>query len=97
MIKEENGANIYEEKIKREINNINENENCFKIDNLTIMLVGKRGVGKSTLINQFLKLEGSKKAKTGVGSFQTTIITSYENASVPFLRLIDTRGIELNI
>ena len=59
------------------------------------MLVGKSGVGKSTLINQFLKLKG-KKAKTGAGNFQTILADVYTSKSVPFLRLVDTRGIELN-
>ena len=59
------------------------------------MLVGKSGVGKSTLINQFLKLKG-KKAKTGAGNFQTILADVYTSKSVPSLRLVDTRGIEFS-
>ena len=62
------------------------------------MLVGKSGVGKSTLINNMLKIkEASKKAEIGIGNFQTTEIKAYYNEDLPYLRLIDTRGIELNI
>ena len=60
------------------------------------MTLGNSGVGKSTLINQFLKLKGGKKAKTGIGKYQTLDTTPYTSEEVTFLRLIDTRGIELN-
>ena len=95
LIELENGYDIYEKRLKNEIKKIGENENEFNIKYLTIMLLGKSGVGKSTLINQFLKLE-EKKAKTGAGNFQTTLTEIYTSKSVPFLRLVDTRGIELN-
>ena len=35
-------------------------------------------------------------AKTGVGNFQTIDIKEYKSDFVPFLRLVDTRGIEIN-
>ena len=94
--------NIYENKIKKkiknEVNKIKNDKESFKIKNLTVMLVGKSGVGKSTLINNMLKIkEASKKAEIGIGNFQTTEIKAYYNEDLPYLRLIDTRGIELNI
>ena len=58
------------------------------------MLVGKSGVGKSTLINEILKI---KKAKEGTGQFVTVKYQAYSSDSIPFLRLVDTKGIELNI
>ena len=92
----ENANEIYELKAKREIENINNNKKIFEIRYLTVMLVGKSGVGKSTLINNLLKLENFEKAKTGIGNFQTTKIAAYSSKSVPFLKLVDTRGIELD-
>ena len=80
----------------REIEEINKKEESFKINNLTVLLVGKSGVGKSTLINKILRLKGENRAKTGTGNFQTTNIKAYKSDEVPYLRLVDTRGIELN-
>ena len=48
---------------------IEKNENSYKIEYLTVMLVGKSGVGKSTLINSVLKLNKNGRAKTGTGQF----------------------------
>ena len=97
IMKLENSNDIYKQKVMREIKKINDDQNSFQINYLTVMLVGKSGVGKSTLINKFLKLSGRNRARTGTGNFQTTNIRSYQSNAVPFLRLIDTRGIELNI
>ena len=56
------------------------------------MLLGVSGVGKSTLINKILKVN----APTGDGNFITTQTTPYTSNAMPFLRLVDTRGIELS-
>lgn len=97
IIKIEKGEQIYKHKIIREITKINDNKNSFRIDFLTIMLVGQSGVGKSTLINNFLKLEGKKAAPTGTGKYVTTEMKYYMSKEIPYLRLVDTRGIELNV
>ena len=97
IIDVENGEKAYKNKIKREISKINNNKDSFKIDFLSIMLVGQSGVGKSTLINNFLKLSGRKAAPKGTGKYVTTKIKYYMSNEIPYLRLIDTRGIELNV
>ena len=93
----ENAKEVYSEKIKNEISRIKEDKSIFEIKYLTVMILGKRGVGKSTLINNLLKLEGKNKAITGSGDPQTMKTKEYQNEEVSFLRLVDTRGIELNL
>ena len=53
-------------------------------------------MGKSTLINNMLELEGDNMAKEGVGNIVSIKDCIYENPNIPFLKIIDTRGIELN-
>ena len=84
---------IYEEKLKQEFNLLINNNEFTKIDYLTILIMGKSGVGKSTLVNSFLKEE---LAETGVGYRVTLKDGFYKNDKIPFLNLIDTRGFELN-
>jgi len=87
----------YNYKIEECIKKIERNEDSYKIEYLTVMLVGKSGVGKSTLINNVLKLDKNYRAKAGTGNFQTVKMDEYQNEAVKFLKLIDTRGIELNV
>ena len=96
ILENENGKNIYIKKLKKEIHKIQNDINKHKIKYLTIMLVGKSGVGKSTLINNLLKLTPEEKAKIGIGNFITTESKAYSSKAVPYLKLVDTRGIELN-
>ena len=64
-----------------------------------IIVMGKTGVGKSTLINAIL---GEKRAKTGIGQAQTQKNETYSTTvqlgalSLVSLNLMDTIGLELN-
>ena len=92
----EKASEIFTEKIKNEITRIIKDKSKLEIKYLTIMVLGKCGVGKSTLINNLLQLEGTNKINTGIGEPKTLDMKSYWSYKVPFLRLVDTRGIELN-
>ena len=59
-------------------------------EHLNILIVGPCGVGKTTLINALLKLN----LKTGIGAPQTQKIDPHTSNEIPFLRLIDSKGIE---
>ncbi len=83
---------IYIDKINEEVEKLNQDKNYCKINYISIILIGKTGVGKSTLINGMLK---EYVAQTGVGQIVTKENTAYLRNSFPFLRSYDTRGIEL--
>ena len=86
------------EKIESKINNklIITMQSSVKIKELEIMnfiVIGRSGVGKSTLINEIF---GEKIAKEGRGIRTTIENKKYESKLVPFLSVIDTPGNESN-
>ena len=93
IINSENGYQIYQKKIENLISIVTQKKKYFQIDYLTILVLGKSGAGKTTLINKILNIN----AKVGDGGFVTTETTPYRSNAMPFLRLVDTRGIELDI
>ena len=93
IISSEQFKNIFINKIKKENEKIKQNVNFGKIEYLSIIIIGKSGVGKSTLLNGMLKEE---LAGTGGGRITTLENKAYKSKLIPFLKLYDTRGIELN-
>ena len=93
IIEKEIFSSTYDKKIKNEIDIINNNLKEIHIDYITIIVAGRSGIGKSELINALIKED---KAKTDVG-FRTTLNNDVYrgNNSLSFLRMIDTRGTEL--
>jgi len=96
ILNKEQITNIYSSKIKNEIQRLKQDDAFSNINKITTIVVGKSGMGKSTLINNLLELEGDQMAKEGVGNIVTKSDGIYENDNIPFLRIIDTRGIELD-
>ena len=96
----ENSNGIFTDEIRKKIEEIKEDAHSFSVKHITIMLIGKSGVGKSTLINSLLKLKDYNKALTQVGKRGTVEAAIYPRkemlSEVPFLRLIDTVGIEIS-
>ena len=71
----------------------------IKINNtkLNILVIGPSGVGKSTLINEFLELDDQHKAKENDSDSCTMTNEYYESPKNPQFGLIDTRGIEKDL
>ena len=95
IISNENGKGIFQQKIKDEIQEIYNNEDDSKINYLTIMILGKTGVGKSCLVNNIL-FGGKEVAKEGIINRVTQVRKTYSSKKVPYIRLVDTVGIELS-
>ena len=91
VIDSENGYQIYHQKIDNLISILTQGKKHFQIKYLTVMVLGKSGVGKTSLINKILNIN----APTGEGKFVTKETTPYASNAMPFLRLVDTRGIEI--
>lgn len=68
-------------------------KNITKTKHFNIVLLGREGIGKSTLLNTVLKLNKENEAKTGVGDSVTLEIKKYSNPKMDFLRIYDTQGI----
>ena len=63
-----------------------------KIKCYNIQIIGRTGVGKSTLINTLLRTKISQTSFGRVGTLETK---EYFSDRFPFIRFIDTRGTEL--
>ena len=72
---------------------IYEIKKCRKKLHKNILLIGNAGVGKSTLINSFLKIN---KAKTGMGKPITKSFTPYLAEPDNYFRLYDSKGFNLD-
>ena len=93
ILKKENISSIYDKIIEEEINLLNKDINkLFKIDYITILVTGRCGVGKSTLINAMLKEFISKNSFF----IRASELKEYRGKNeLSFLNMIEDRGWEL--
>ena len=91
ILDKENISNIYDKLTEDEIIALNNDLSSTTIDYMTILVVGRSGIGKSKLISKMTNLN----AKTGVG-FRVTLDNDFYKGTLKlsFLQMIDTRGIE---
>ena len=76
---------------------LEKSKNKHSMNHLNIVLVGRTGVGKTTLINTFLKYDEQDCLEVGFGKPYTMGEPEYKTSkNMPLIRLADSRGIELN-
>ena len=83
--------------IKKEIEtNINSNEFSEKLNHFNILILGRAGIGKTTLINSILEFDGTpNELLTGEGTSKTMgEPKGYTSEKVKGLRLWDSQGID---
>lgn len=68
-------------------------EEMAQMNPVNVLLIGKTGVGKSTLINQIFR---ENLAKTGIGAPVTEHLIKISKPGMP-LNLYDTKGLELSL
>ena len=96
IISNENMELFYELQIKDSLSKSAQNQNSIKLAHISVIVAGKAGVGKSTLINCMLKLGEKESAPEGIGNVITLETSTYTSKIYTFLNLTDTRGYELD-
>ena len=84
-------------KIKEEIEtNIEKNEFSQKLNHFNILILGRAGIGKTTLINSILEFEGTpNELLTGEGTSKTMgEPKGYTSDKIKGLRLWDSQGVD---
>ena len=94
-IKNEETEKIYEKKIIDQIKAIKDNDSDYKIEYLTILLIGRKGIGKTTLIDYILNIQTKDNGEN------LTIDSSNENYTIYrikefYLKLIEFKSFGLS-
>lgn len=90
----ENIEDVLEGQIKEKVDIYMKEKGSSVIQHINIVLAGPSGVGKSTLINAALHLEGEESAKEGDSEPCTMGAPKYYGAPNITYRIADSRGIE---
>ena len=83
----------FQQKISQSIENICNNDALYNVEYLTILLVGRKNVGKTTLINYILESENGGNLNI---SNDNPDFVEYKSAQVSHLKLIEFKGIGYN-
>ena len=91
IILNENIEFYYKQKIRESLSKYPKDQDTKILEYISIIITGRTGVGKSTLINELFK---ENLAKEGTGDITTTEIRKYSGKVFNFLKITDTRGYE---
>ena len=94
IMENENEENLLSLRLDHSLEKLSKKMSELEVKHLNILLLGPSGVGKSTLINSILKLDGNKMAQADITKPITKSFSVYESEKIPNIRLIDSRGIE---
>ena len=67
-----------------------------QIEHINFIVIGKTGVGKSTFINEALRLDENKRAEVGKGEPITHESSLYSSDKLKMIRMWDTQGLDYN-
>ena len=90
LFESENIGQLFLKNILEEIKKFKFNK---KISSYNIQIIGKTGVGKSTLVNTLLRTEVASTTFGRIGTHETQ---EFSCIKYPFIKFIDTRGTELS-
>ena len=89
IMKNEFTDNMIINKISEISKEYERDENKYSINHLKILLVGRKGIGKTDLVNYILKLEPDENLiNRGTEAFR-----EYTSEEVPFIKLVEYEGI----
>ena len=90
IIANEDSFNFFKYKIIKEISLIANDDNQYIIENITILVIGRKGIGKTTLIKKVLDLNINIENKNQVNDDEFKIYTSNK---IKYIKLIEVKGI----
>lgn len=86
--------NSFEEETKKILNSYKININNASKNYINFIVIGKAGVGKSTLINEVLKLDKDEKAEEGDNESTTKETKYYSSSKRKMIKMCDTEGLK---